>query len=268
MKIAVYTIAKNEEKHVRRFVESCKDVDEIVVADTGSTDATVDLLRKHGAQVYEITIDPWRFDDARNVALSLVSPDVDWCVQLDLDEVMEPDWRMRFTRAVEKSPSANQLRFGYAWNESITFMRNSAHSRTGWRWKDPIHEAVVNVHNHYKIASCEGVLVRHLADGLKNPYRHSQYLNLLERAVQEDPTNERMRLYLLREQIFGDWWTHNFQRATAHHIFGRFACSRGFFVEGMPELERALQMSESEVEKRIIAADIDRFKSRCGGVYG
>ncbi len=37
MKIAVYAIALNEEKHVMRWLEATKDADVRLVADTGST---------------------------------------------------------------------------------------------------------------------------------------------------------------------------------------------------------------------------------------
>ena len=72
MKIAVYAISKNEEKFVKRFCESAKDADLILIADTGSTDNTAYLAEKHGANVESICITPWRFGDARNAALALV----------------------------------------------------------------------------------------------------------------------------------------------------------------------------------------------------
>jgi len=46
LKIVVYAIAKNEEKFVSRWVESMKEADEIIVLDTGSTDHTVEELKK------------------------------------------------------------------------------------------------------------------------------------------------------------------------------------------------------------------------------
>ena len=43
MKVAVYTVAKNEAKQVQPFMESCRDADLVVIADTGSTDGTPEL---------------------------------------------------------------------------------------------------------------------------------------------------------------------------------------------------------------------------------
>ena len=52
MKIAVYTISKNEEKHVERWYNSTKEADFHLLADTGSTDRTVEIARNLGITVY------------------------------------------------------------------------------------------------------------------------------------------------------------------------------------------------------------------------
>ncbi len=53
MKIAVYAIALNEEKHVMRWLEATKDADVRLVADTGSTDRTVKILQRKYAKPIE-----------------------------------------------------------------------------------------------------------------------------------------------------------------------------------------------------------------------
>ena len=45
MKVCVYAISKNEEKFVKRWVNSMNESDKIFVLDTGSTDNTVKLLK-------------------------------------------------------------------------------------------------------------------------------------------------------------------------------------------------------------------------------
>ena len=88
-KIAVYAIAKNEEMFVERFCNSAKDADYIVIADTGSVDNTIAKSKEFTSHVYSISIQPWRFDHARNASLALVPSNADICICLDLDEVLE-----------------------------------------------------------------------------------------------------------------------------------------------------------------------------------
>ena len=136
MRIAVYSIALNERLHVDRYMEACKDADYIIVADTGSTDGTPERLRELGATVYDITVKPWRFDDARNAALALVPADVDVCLILDLDEVPQPG----FFEQVRQQwlPDAN---LGWiAMDTGSQWQRDRLHSRNGWHWKYPCHE--------------------------------------------------------------------------------------------------------------------------------
>ena len=93
MKIIIYAICKNEAQFAARFMASCAEADGVYVLDTGSTDGTPELLRRLGANVQTATIDPWRFDNARNASLERVPKDADVCICLDLDEVLCPGWR-------------------------------------------------------------------------------------------------------------------------------------------------------------------------------
>jgi glycosyltransferase involved in cell wall biosynthesis len=93
MKIAVYAISKNEEQFAERCIKSAAEADCFILCDTGSTDATKQIARDCGAQVFDISISPWRFDHARNASLALIPADVDICICLDLDEVLNAGWR-------------------------------------------------------------------------------------------------------------------------------------------------------------------------------
>ena len=64
-KVCVYAISKNEEQFVERWMDSVSEADMVIVCDTGSTDNTVEKLRANGANVYQISVSPWRFDTAR-----------------------------------------------------------------------------------------------------------------------------------------------------------------------------------------------------------
>ena len=83
-RVALVMIARNEAARIVRALASVRScVDELVVLDTGSTDATVALARSAGARVGHFK---WcdDFSAARNAALKLA--DADWNVIVDADE--------------------------------------------------------------------------------------------------------------------------------------------------------------------------------------
>ena len=114
MKIAVYSIALNEAKFAERWADCAAEADYRVVADTGSTDDTVALLRGKGVDVQTISIRPWRFDRAREANLALVPADADVAICLDLDEVLLPGWRASLEKAWV--PDTTRLRHPFVWN--------------------------------------------------------------------------------------------------------------------------------------------------------
>src|SRR5512135_2615319 len=104
MKIAVATIAKNEAQFVKRWAKSCADADYRFILDTGSTDETIDEAWDIGVTVRQQIFNPWRFDHARNHALSLIPEDIDSVIWLDMDEVLQPGWREALEQATATRP--------------------------------------------------------------------------------------------------------------------------------------------------------------------
>lgn len=84
-------IVRDEARHLDDCLASIRDlVDEIVVVDTGSVDATPEIARAHGARVLH---EPWRddFAFARNVALAACTGE--WALYIDADERVRPTSR-------------------------------------------------------------------------------------------------------------------------------------------------------------------------------
>lgn len=202
MKIAVYAISKNEEKFVERFIKSCQGADYIVIADTGSTDNTVSLAKDLGATVYNISINPWRFDKARDAALSLIPADAEVCISLDLDEVLEDGWREEIERVWE--PGTTRLRYFYDWGNDIQFYYEKIHHRNGYYWHHPCHEyprpekRIKEVYAH-----TDKLLVSHHPDNQK---LRLQYVDLLRLSIMEDPDCPRNAFYYARELTFHGRW--------------------------------------------------------------
>lgn len=203
MKVAVYTIALNEERHVDRWAESCAQADVRLILDTGSTDRTVELARAAGVTVHERTFSPFRFDEARNAALDLIPEDVDLCVTLDMDEVLMPGWR----DALEALPDGvTKPRFKYVFSrnpdgsEGLTFATHSSHHRHGYRWAGAIHEAVVrNPAAGPEVQGFCDAVVENLPD-LDKP--RTQYLDMLADATRNEPGEPRYAFYYGRELMY------------------------------------------------------------------
>jgi glycosyltransferase involved in cell wall biosynthesis/Tfp pilus assembly protein PilF len=87
-RVSVCIITKNEEHCLGRCLESIQGLaDQIVVVDTGSTDWTVDVAKRFGAEVYSFAWDN-DFSAARNAALERATGD--WVLILDADEELAP----------------------------------------------------------------------------------------------------------------------------------------------------------------------------------
>lgn len=89
--ISICVIMKNEEKHIRNFLEAIrkhfKRYDyELVLLDTGSTDKTLEISKHYTDKIFHFD---WinDFSAARNYSLSCASHD--WILVLDCDEYVE-----------------------------------------------------------------------------------------------------------------------------------------------------------------------------------
>lgn len=220
LKIAVYSIALNEIKHVDRYAQATKDADYVIVADTGSTDGTQEALKKHGITVHNISVKPWRFDDARNAALALVPEDADVCLILDLDEVPEPEF---FSKIRDGWVEGSDAAWITMHTDDNKWDRDRIHSRYNWRWKYPCHE--VNIwygEGNPKHCEIRNAVIAHKPDNTKS---RGQYLGLLELAVKEFPEDARMWTYMCREYFFYKVWEEVIKAAEKQNQLN------GWFVE-------------------------------------
>ena len=91
MAISVVLITHNEEANLPRTLASVMPLvrdgtGEIIVLDSGSTDRTLEIAREHGARIF---VEKWKgFAGQKNSAMDKAS--MDWVLQLDADEALEP----------------------------------------------------------------------------------------------------------------------------------------------------------------------------------
>ncbi len=90
-RVSLTMIVRDEEANLPRCLASAEGLfDEIIVADTGSSDRTREIARSFGARVFDVT---WAddFAAARNAALERASGD--YAFWLDADESLDPNER-------------------------------------------------------------------------------------------------------------------------------------------------------------------------------
>lgn len=215
MKVAVYSIAKDEAQHVERWASSAMDADQILILDTGSTDGTVETARDLGLDTHQRTIRPWRFDTARNTALALVNDNIDYCIALDLDEVLVPGWRDALETAHREGWTRPRYRYTWSWNPDgtpgLTYGGDKIHARHGYTWRHPVHEVITPL-----VEETQGwvsLQIHHLPDASKS---RAQYFPLLRQAVTEDPDDDRNAYYFARELFFHG---HNDEAVTEFHRY-------------------------------------------------
>lgn len=104
--LSVVIITKNEEHNIRRCLESIRWADEVIVVDSGSTDATVAIAREFTQHVF--IMDDWQGYGAQKQR-ALVKATGDWVLNLDADESVSELLKTEIHR-VMLDPSADACR--------------------------------------------------------------------------------------------------------------------------------------------------------------
>ncbi len=93
-KLSVIIITFNEERNIRRCIESVRDIaDEIVVVDSMSTDSTEEICNTLGVRFFS---QKWLgYSEQKNFANSLASND--WILSIDADEALSEELKKSIT---------------------------------------------------------------------------------------------------------------------------------------------------------------------------
>jgi glycosyltransferase involved in cell wall biosynthesis len=122
-RISAVIMARDEARNIEAAIESLRFAEQIVVADTGSNDNTIELARNAGAEVHSIEFDG--FGSSKNRALEFCHGD--WIFFLDADERVSEDLARNIT-----SRAANDSEFdGFAVNRLSYFLGKPVR-HSGW----------------------------------------------------------------------------------------------------------------------------------------
>lgn len=147
--ISLCMIVKNEERILARCLDTVADLmDEIIIVDTGSTDATKEIAARYTDKIYDFQ---WinDFSAARNFAFSKAN--MEYIYSADADEVLSEENRQRFQILKEnllpeielvQMKYGNQLQFGTVYNFDEEYRPKLFKRKRDFVWEEPIHETV------------------------------------------------------------------------------------------------------------------------------
>jgi tetratricopeptide (TPR) repeat protein len=231
--LSLCMIVRDEEQMLPRCLAAVAPaVDEIVIVDTGSTDATVEIAKSFGAKVIEF---PWTgsFSDARNVSFEAATGD--WVMYLDADEVLVAEdveqlraltgrtWREAFY-LVETSYTGELGDGGAIVNDALRMFRN----RPDYRFKDRLHEQIAHTLPTYIPGRVEQTPVR---------ITHYGYLGSVRDAKEKSDRN----IALLRKQA-----AESPKTAFLHFNLGSEYIVVGDLAAAIDELETARSLITAE----------------------
>lgn len=147
--ISLCMIVKNEERILARCLDSLKGLtEEIIIVDTGSTDATKEIAAGYTDRIYDFA---WTgsFSDARNFAFSKAK--MDYIYSADADEVLDAENRAAFLQMKEvllpeieivQMYYVNQLANGTIYNFDKELRPKLFKRNRSFQWQGAIHEQV------------------------------------------------------------------------------------------------------------------------------
>jgi glycosyltransferase involved in cell wall biosynthesis len=268
--LSLCLIVRDEEAVLARCLASVAGVaDEIVLVDTGSTDATVTIAREHGATVLRHGFDPVDFAGARNVGLAAAAGD--FILVLDADETLDP----------ASGPAVRLLASERADVGYVVTRRNIATGKTWfdhavrlfprrpeYRYRYRVHETIDDsiLAAGGRIQRSEIVVEHHLPAESQSRGKGLRYLALLEEEDSQDPDRlvflaaeyHKLEMYAdaiaVAEKVAAlspDDFTAQFNVALYHHFFAQDP------DRAKADVRKALHLRPTDPEALALLAEID-----------
>lgn len=220
--IALLMMVKNERKRLHVTLNSVKNyVDSLIIYDTGSTDDTIDILKRFSRETrIPLRLKQGEFENfakSRNVSLEFAETfkDVDFLLLLDCnDELQNGNTLLEFAKKELSTDKKGYLVMQewysgtYDQYYNIRFIRN----HQGWRYTGVVHEYIYLPHlpGHYTIDKIPNVKLYQdrTQDDDKSSKRFARDRELLLDEYKRDPTDARTVFYLAQTcsclELLGD----------------------------------------------------------------
>lgn len=274
--ITLYMIVKDEERGIRRAIESCGDliVESVVLVDTATTDDTLNVAANCGARTYTFN---WskNFAAARNEALGEVQ--TKWGLVLDGHEYLSGDLN-QIRKAIYEHPDAGGFELEVQMEDGKRHRdRHRLHKIAGAWWERAQHNFLRVDGPIYPI---QGVRIIHDREGgqsfesrlARSKQRDEELTTGLRENIKKDPLDTRSMFYLAQQhRDAGRWeaayyWYSRYTRTDspnrwgeeqfqAHYNAGRAAIALGDHDQALWHGKKATELMEDRAEGWALRGD-------------
>ena len=206
--VSAFIVCCNEERQIRRCLASLSWCDEIIVVDSGSTDATVAICKEFSAVV---SYRSWSgYVDQKRHALSLCS--CTWVLNLDADEEVSPELATELQEITRRDAIGQVPHDGYLLNRVVFFLnrwwrkggwypeyrlRFCRRANTTWGGADPHEKATVTG----TTARCRGELFHYSFSDLSDYVRRLNTLSANAALTLMERGASFSRVYLIARPV-------------------------------------------------------------------
>lgn len=204
IKVSFITSTFNEERNIKRCLESVKDLaDEIVLVDGSSQDKTVEIAKEFGARI-KVTDNPKIFLINRQKAIDMAQGE--WLLNLDGDECATPELIKEIKEVIEKDDGKIN---GYTMPRKNWFLGRFL--MKGGQYPDSQLRLYRNGKVHFKLKDVhEQAIVEGEIGTLKNAMLHYPYKDLSAYLVKWRRYNsvfaDQIREERKKKNVFGKVW--------------------------------------------------------------
>jgi glycosyltransferase involved in cell wall biosynthesis len=201
--ICLNMIVKNESAVIRRCLDSVKSlIDTWVIVDTGSIDGTQEIIKDYFSDLPgELHERPWvNFGYNRNEAMVLAQGKADYVLFIDADD------RLILSENFTLPPlEADIYTILQREGGGLTFREHQmaflVKNNGDFAWEGVLHEYMKwGKQEPFTIEELTGLFNEYMHEGnrSKNPHRIAEDIEVLKKAIEEEPDNQRNVFYLAR----------------------------------------------------------------------
>jgi glycosyltransferase involved in cell wall biosynthesis len=207
---AAYTILKNENHNIARWLYYTACYDYRVLLDTGSTDGSLELLLEFQKSdpnliIKQVEYTDFRFDVARKDNLAMIPEHVKWCLSPDLDEYYSINTVTEMEKIIDAVPDITCISCDRLDLYSPTVRvgppnfqpTNKIHRHGDYSWKERVYEHLtwIKPGDELELYS-DDIFLIHDQDFLESK-RSPLYVDLMTKEWNENPLNEWNNWFLL-----------------------------------------------------------------------